>query len=326
MKYFCTYFDINYMPQGMTLYESLCRLELDFNLFIVCLDNKTYEVLKDIDFPQITPVKISDIESFDLEFAKCKENRSLIEYYFTLSPVMPLYLFHSFPEIDILAYMDADLLFFSSPQPLYDELGDNSILIIEHRFPNKIKWRQKYGRFNVQFQLYRRDKVGLECLEFWRKQCIEWCYDKLDGERFADQKYLDKWPELFQGVVVSQIDAAGVAPWNWYNYNIRLDDGTLKINEAKLIFFHFQGFKILNRFILVHNLGHYGAKMPRKLLNSLYLRYLHEIVKMKNKINTLCDFSNLSVRTKHNRAGASYIRTIASGIFHRAIMFMNEKL
>ena len=66
--------------------------------------------------------------------------------------------------------------------------------------------------------------------------------------------------------------------------------------------------------------------MPRKLLNSLYLRYLHEIVKMKNKINTLCDFSNLSVRTKHNRAGASYIRTIASGIFHRAIMFMNEKL
>lgn len=268
MKYFCTYFNKNYFPQGMTLYKSLQHLEIDFKLFVVCLDEETYDIFEKLNIQEIEAVKLADIERFDQEFAACRKNRSLVEYFFTLSPVMPLYLFEKFPEIDILAYMDADLYFYNSPQPLYDELGESSILIIEHRFPEKIRWREKFGRFNVQFQLYRRDAACLKCLEWWREKCIEWCYDKFDGERFADQKYLDKWPEMFENVIVSKINAAGVAPWNWYNYDITVDDknNNLTIDGENLIFYHFQGFKVLKKHLLVHNLGHYGKVMPRYLL------------------------------------------------------------
>ena len=139
----------------MTLYESLEELDIQFTLYVVCLDQETYDILEKLDHSNVVAVRIDDIEKFDPEFSACKQNRSRIEYFFTLSPVMPLYLFEKYPQIDILAYMDADLLFYSSPQALYDELGEASILIIEHRFPDKIKWREKFGRFNVQFQLYR---------------------------------------------------------------------------------------------------------------------------------------------------------------------------
>ena len=327
MKYFCTYFDKNYLPQGMALYESLRSLKFDFTLFIVCLNDGAYDILTELNIPEIKAVKLSEIEAFDPEFAKCRDNRSIIEYYFTLSPVMPLYLFEKYPEIDILAYMDADLFFYSSPQALYDELGDGSVLIIEHRFPEKIKWREKYGRFNVQFQLYRRDDACFECLNWWRESCIEYCSDKLDGERFADQKYLDKWPEKFSGLVISRLKGAGLAPWNWYNYDIKLNDsGELKIDGEDLIFYHFQGFKILNRLLLNHNLGHYRKVMPYWLLRELYLKYLRKVVIAKNKINKRCKSAGLSVFTQHNRAGISTVRTIASGFYHRALMFINEEL
>lgn len=327
MKYFCTYFDENYLPQGMALYESLRHLKFDFTLFIVCLNDSAYDILTELNIPQIKAIKLSEVETFDPEFAKCREDRSLIEYYFTLSPVMPLYLFEKYPKIDILAYMDADLFFYSSPQALYDELGDGSVLIIEHRFPEKIKWREKYGRFNVQFQLYRRGEACFECLNWWRKKCIEYCSDQLDGERFADQKYLNQWPEKFSGIVISQLKGAGLAPWNWYNYDIKLNDsGELEVDGENLIFYHFQGFKILNRLMLNHNLGHYRKVMPYWLLRELYLKYLRKVVIAKNELNKCCQSANLSVFAKHNRAGISTIRTIASGIYHRALMFINEEL
>ena len=327
MKYFCTYFDKNYLPQGIALYESLRRLKFNFTLFIVCLNDDAFDILTELNMPEIKAIKLPEIEKFDPEFAKCRENRSLIEYYFTLSPVMPLYLFKKYPEIDILGYMDADLFFYCPPQALYDEFKDGSILIIEHRFPDKIKWREKYGRFNVQFQLYRRGEACFECLNWWREKCLEYCGDHLDNGRFADQAYLDEWPEKFSGIVVSQLKGAGLAPWNWYNYDIKLNDaGKLEIDGETLIFYHFQGFRVLNRIMLMHNLGHYRKVMPYWLLRELYLKYLREVVNAKNKVNKLCKTADLSVFARHNRAGLSGLRTILSGIFHRALMLINEEL
>jgi hypothetical protein len=105
---------------------------------------------------------------------------SKVEYYFTLSPVMPLYLFERHKDIGILNYLDSDLYFMSSPKPLYDELGGKSLLIVEHRFPRRLKRLERCGRFNVQFQLYRNDEAARGCLRWWRGKCLEWCRDQVD--------------------------------------------------------------------------------------------------------------------------------------------------
>ena len=322
MKYnFCTYFDSFYVFQGMTLYRSLRKLNLDFTFFVACLDDRAYDILTRLNEPGIVPVRLADIEKFDPEFAAARNNRSIVEYYFTLSPVLPLYLFDKFPEIDVLSYLDSDLYFYSSPQPIYDEFGDNSVLIIEHRFPDELKYREKFGKYNVQCQLYRNDTDGLKCLRWWRERCIEWCYDRLDDNRFADQKYLDVWQEKFERVVVLQHKGAGLAPWNWSRYDLQImPDGKLTVDGLPLIFYHFQGFKQLNRFILNHGLGNYHRIMPRRLLNWFYLGYVEELKKTQEWLNSKAGTGDISLYGRNRRTGFSKLRTIASGIKNRGLM------
>lgn len=54
------------------------------------------------------------------------------------------------PEIAFITYLDADLMFYSHVQPLFDEIGDASIAIIEHRFSPRLQERDS------QWPLLRR--------------------------------------------------------------------------------------------------------------------------------------------------------------------------
>jgi len=55
------------------------------------------------------------------------------------------------------------------------------------------------------------------CLEEWAAQCLEWCYYKSENGKFADQGYLDAWPEKY-GAHVIQNPGFGLAPWNQSQY------------------------------------------------------------------------------------------------------------
>jgi hypothetical protein len=101
---------------------------------------------------------------------------------------------------------------------------------------------EEYGRYNVGLLSFRRDQQGLACLCRWLNQCIEWCYDRLDGERYADQKYLEQWPSLFSNLVVLRHKGVNVAPWNVMNYTFRFRAGAVNVDEQPLIIFHFYGF------------------------------------------------------------------------------------
>jgi len=69
---------------------------------------------------------------------------------------------------------------------LFDEIGDSSIAIIEHRFSPRLKDREVNGRFCVEWNGFRRDDQGLDCLSRWRAQCIEWCYYRLEDGKMGE--------------------------------------------------------------------------------------------------------------------------------------------
>ena len=130
MRHYCTYFDINFLSRGLVLLESLKRHESDFILYALCLDDETYAVINRLNDPQFIPITLGEIEATDPRLPVARANRSRIEYFFTLSPFLPLRLLRTHPDIPLITYVDADCCFYSSPQSIFDEWANRSVLII----------------------------------------------------------------------------------------------------------------------------------------------------------------------------------------------------
>ena len=239
MYTFCTYFDRHFLPRGLALYGSLLKRCPSFQLFILCMDTACYDQLAKMNLPFAELISLADFERHDDDLLLAKKNRSLVEYYFTCTPSLPLFLLNNFPSLKEIAYLDADLFFYADPQPLYDEIGDYSVALIPHRFPKELRFMEVRGIYNVGFIYFRRDKNGLGLLEWWRKECLRWCYDRLEPGRFADQKYLDVVPDLFDGVKIIQHKGANLAPWNTANYKITQNHEGMWVDDQPLLFYHF---------------------------------------------------------------------------------------
>jgi len=250
MHHFCTYFDRHYLIRGLTLYRSLKTHASPFTLWVLCFDDFTYTSLAKMKLPELRPIRLEEFERGDAALQAARKTRTQVEYYFTCSPSWIRYVLNKLPEGgEVLTYLDADLYFYSSPSPVFEELGSESILIIGHRFPEHLEHLEKFGIYNVGFLSFRKDRYARECLDWWRERCIEWCYDRFEDGRFADQKYLDVWQSRFKHVVVARNKGANLAPWNWARYTVKIQNDTASVDSEPLIFYHFHGLKLLNRWL-----------------------------------------------------------------------------
>jgi hypothetical protein len=282
---FCTYFDSNYLARGLALYGSLAACCHEFKLWVLCLDQRCEDSLERLKLPHMELIALADFERGDSALAAAKRNRSLIEYYFTCTPSLPLFLLAGQPALEQVTYIDADLWFFGDPAPLFQELGDGSIGIVPHRFSPHLRDHEVWGRYNVGWLTFRNDAEGIGCLSAWRSACNEWCYDRLEGERFADQKYLDAWPGRFKGVVVLQHKGANVAPWNVARYRItRSPEGSVGVDEQPLLFFHYQGFKQVGRRSFDSGMLAYRSSLSRSLRTLVYLPYARQLLEVQRDL------------------------------------------
>src|SRR5579862_3375198 len=202
MPHYCTYFDSRYLSRGLSLYDSLRNAASPFHLWILCLDDICYDTICALGLSEVTLLRLAEIEHADSEFLSIKNNRSMLEYYFTSTSVFMSFLFKKVAEIDILTYIDADIFFYRDPTFLFDQFGDASVQIVAHRYSERNRSLEKWGKYNVGWVTFRRDEAGLSCLSWWRESCIAWCHDRLEGDRFADQKYLDRFPRDFSRVQI----------------------------------------------------------------------------------------------------------------------------
>jgi len=242
-RIFCTYFDWNYLPKGLALYESLRTHARSFVLYVLCLDDRTYRHLLRLDASNLAPVSLERLEAADPCLLEAKSNRKLIEYYFTCTATFSRYVLTLRDDHQEITYLDSDLFFFDSPESVFDEIGDASIAIIPHRFSARTYLNRRSGLFNVGWITWRRDQEGLRCLEDYRRRCLEWCYDYFEGLRFADQRYLDTWPMDYQGVHIIAHPGANVAVWNLDTFPMTMRAGRVTVAGRPLIFFHFHGHK-----------------------------------------------------------------------------------
>jgi hypothetical protein len=250
------------------------------DLYALCMDVRAFQCLTQLALPGLHPIELSDFEAGDTDLRNAKSNRSLIEYYFTCTPSLPLHVLRNHPEIERILYIDADMYFFSSISSVLDEWGDGAVYIVDHRFPEKTRpYFEQFGKYNVGILGFCNDKEGLQCLKRWRQQCNDWCYDKLENGKFADQKYLESWPSVFPNVVVSRHNGVNVAPWNKQRYHLHIKNRIPHVDDQPIVCYHYHGLRLLE-FGLVHLQRHnYGARLGSDWIRWVYAPYLQELAK-----------------------------------------------
>jgi len=253
MLNFCTLFDRNYFYKGLTMYNSLiANCTEDFNLWILCMDDMTYDLLEKMNLPNIKLITLSEFESPEL--LKIKTERSVAEYSWTCASNFIWFLSQKYQKLKTLIYLDADLYFFNDPKILIEELGDKDVMITEHRYTKKYDQTITSGKYCVQFMIFKNNPNGLMVLDWWRRACLDWCFARIDNGRFGDQKYLDDWMTRFNCIYELQHLGGGVAPWNVQQYvfsktkNSKIIGKEISSNRKfPLIFYHFHDFHLISK-------------------------------------------------------------------------------
>jgi hypothetical protein len=272
---FCTIFDYSYFAKGLALYYSLTKV-CDCHLYVFTPDERCKKALQEKQFPNLTIIDFSEVESKELLEVKAK--RDAAEYFWTIKGSCLQYLFKKF-NLEIATYIDADTFFYSSPEPLFREMENKSVLILPHNFSPKYQHEIINGKYNAGYISFKNDKDGLSALKWWTDKSIEWCFKKKEKGKFGDQMYVNEMAN-FPGV--HSINHRGcLANWNVQQYDFINEDGRIfgltSANEKfEVIFYHFHYMKFL-----IPREVELGRKfISEKVLELFYkpyIRYLLEI-------------------------------------------------
>lgn len=285
MLTFCTLFDSNYLDKGLVLYHSMENVMEDFKLYILAMDDKCYDVLKDCNLSHAKLISLADFE--DEELLKIKAQRARAEYCWTCTASLIDYVFEKYNEA-YCTYVDSDLYFFQNPKVLIEEMlfYDCSVQIVEHGFGKGIIAEQKIigaGKYCVQFNTFKNDIYGREILSTWKAQCRSHC--SMEPGEMGDQKYLTDWDEKYEKVHVLQHQGGGVAPWNVFRFKPAEKEGWLIDKKTKekfeLIFYHFHHLEYGEDYQVNINVFKKELGAEPTLVYGIYRTYLTKMEEMK---------------------------------------------
>ena len=312
--HFCTLFDSNYLPRALVMYHSLEKTGEDFKLYAVCFDDLSYQILVKLNLTKFIAIPLDAFESPQLRAVK--PQRTAGEYCWTCASHVIRYVLDTY-QLPEVTYLDADLCFYAKPSHLFEEFekSGTSVLITEHRYTPRYDKSSKYGIYCVQFMTFKSDRRGIEVLQWWQDRCLEWCYARAEDGKFGDQKYLDDWPQRFQGVHVLQHLGGGVAPWNIQQYKLSQQSGKLYVNEIPLVFLHFHAYKYYANGIHSFS-GNY--LLSAEVVNLLYRPYAHALIKAYAEIREIHPDFNMgwSKRGRIWREVAVHIKRKLHGVLN----------
>lgn len=258
--------------------DSLFEHDPDSSVFVLCLDTETKKYLERHKYSAVNLVDLKSLEEITPNLTYAKGNRSTIEYFWTLTPCILFYLLFVKKNCTCLTYLDADQIFYSSPTPIFYERNEADITIMPHRFPSEIKYLENHGKFNVSWLTFNKSENSRNCLEWWMNSCIDWCYSKVEGDKYGDQKYLNQFEEKFEKIHVIENRSCGVAPWNFSDFDY----------SQKVILLHYQSLRRLSKSI-------FTISIP--ILNKVNIRSLQPY------------FSILLKKLNYNSQGLSFLKS-----------------
>jgi len=245
-----------YLLKFLALRESLETYCRPYSLFILVLDQCSEKTLSKL--ANIEVVNLSKIETNQAKSRKDKLPAN--DYVWLLKTFWIRYLLE---EVGLphLLYLDADSLFFASPEGLYQQLSRTDLAITPHRFSPRFKQYERNGLYNAGFIWMRRSKKTLACVKEWTATALAHKYGHL-----TEQKCLDDWPKKYGAQTIEHL-GANLAPWNQGRYTYSRRSREIFVEDDKLIWYHFhQGLETyypLHPFVKKHIYSWYCRALAR---------------------------------------------------------------
>ena len=208
---------------------------------VLALSERCEQILRSLELPDLVILPVAQLEQQHPSLLEAKANRKTVEYYFTLTPWLVLAALQLVPQATRATYLDSDLYFFHSPEALWQEIGSAPLVMVEHRFSSGYADKVCFGRFNVGWNTFDRSPVAQQALHWWAMSCLEWCYDRVDGEKFADQGYLTSMYRNTPETHVLKYPGINLAEYNLDNYCLHLHEGCPYADSKPVIYWHMHG-------------------------------------------------------------------------------------
>lgn len=236
--------DANYLHKALVFYNSLSKLHSNFVLHLFCFDDVTYDAFKTLNYENITPYHTSEFESEELLRIKASKEKRY-EYYWACNPYIGRKVLNE-QNTDFISLADCDLMFFQSPETIFDEFEGADVIIQPNNFSsNHVEDFIPVGYYCTSFQVFRKNSNAKKIINYWYRLCMKWCSANFEEGRFGDQKYLDDWRIRFKKVREVTNPGTNVAPWNIQKFDLLKKDGKVVINNRwPLIYYHYHSFRM----------------------------------------------------------------------------------
>jgi hypothetical protein len=136
-----------------------------------------------------------------------------------------------------------------------------------------MRGQKRFGTYNTGFTGFRNTEVGRRCVEWWAERCLEWCDDKLEGDKFADQKYIEEFPRLAESTAVIDHPGVNCAPWNASGRRFSRHGNDIAVDGRPLLLYHFAKVKRVRPWCIATGLKRQGVIGARGINRHVYRPY-----------------------------------------------------
>jgi hypothetical protein len=203
------------------------------------MDTTCFEVMEKLNLPGIIPIRVEDLITAEIE--EVRKRTTSGQFCWVCQPLICEFILDKF-NVDLITYLEADSMFFSNPEILFEELADNSVSLVPHNYSLGYDQTTVSGKFCVQFNVFRNNTEARKVLNYWRLRCFE--YSKENLLCFPGQTCLDYWPIFFKSIKIINHPGAGVAVWNIQHRKFTIENGALEIDRCRVVFYHYHQYRI----------------------------------------------------------------------------------
>lgn len=243
----------NYIGLGLILEQSIRKYYSDFDFYIVVADEPSAT-----DLPQNVIIARHNLDIDGDIWDEMAFKYNLTEFCTAIKPSSITYFLNlGYKKV---IYLDPDILFFSSIEPIFQDLNHYKLVLTPHicSIPQygttdapETDWT-KCGIFNLGFLGVSDSEFSRSILSWWQKRLNHHCFIDSSRGEYTDQKWMDFMPAFCteKDLLVSKDLGRNLAPWNFFERKVQKINNEYFVSNRysddttvfKLIFTHFSGY------------------------------------------------------------------------------------